>query len=74
MGTNYYLHLGKRSSIGEGRCSFTWATPPVNATGATMRLCATVHDEYGREMTLPEFMTMIADDEQRRDRIGQRFS
>jgi hypothetical protein len=74
MGTNYYLHLGKRSSIGQGRCSFTWAVPPVSGSPAILRLCVTVQDEYGREMTLSEFMAAIAEDEQRVDQVGERFS
>jgi 3-deoxy-D-manno-octulosonate 8-phosphate phosphatase KdsC-like HAD superfamily phosphatase len=74
VGTNYYLHLGKRSSIGDGRCSFTWAVPPVDATARIIRLCATVRDEYGGEQTLAEFMGIISEDQQQVDHIGERFS
>lgn len=79
MGTNYYLHLGKRSSIGQG-CSFTWATPPP---GSSQRPTAwpwpipptiTVIDEYGCEQSLGEFFELVNEDEQRLERIGQRFS
>lgn len=78
MGTNYYLHLGKRSAAGEGQCSFTWAVSPAALTpSARPRLslaAVAVQDEYGREMTLAEFLDLIGDDMPELAHIGQRFS
>lgn len=73
MGTNYYLHLGKRSSIGNGRCSFTWAVSPPGS-GEGLEPTIPIQDEYGRELTVGEFLDLIKDDEIIVDHIGERFS
>ena len=73
MGTNYYLHLGKRSSAGAGNgCRFNQAVDLEAIARAVPS--GTVQDEYGREMSLSEFLDMVGDDEKRTDSIGQRFS
>lgn len=72
MGTNYYLHLGKRTSQGTGKPHrFQWATP-VNRDlipGGT-----TVMDEYGREYEFRDWLVLVMDDEDDFEAIGQWFS
>lgn len=66
MGTNYYLHLGKRSAAGKGKCVFTVASEVAYNT-------ATVQDEYGREMSYPEFLDLISADVREYGLFGQDF-
>lgn len=77
MGTNYYLHLGKRTSAGDGRTRFTWAVhrhlPLVGAIPGNISP-VTVQDEYGKEMTWAEFYEMISRDISDESMIGRAFS
>lgn len=74
MGTNYTVRIGKRSSLGGERgCVFTWAIPP--AVLALLPANAdVVQDEYGRDLTVGEFLVTVAGDEAAEDEIGTRFS
>lgn len=71
MGTNYYLHLGKRSATGNGKSMFTPTIPlpPVPYPGGV-----TVINEYGEEMSFGDFWNMIKDDHYDLDYLGERFS
>lgn len=74
MGTNYYLHLGKRHSNGAvAGCTFTQAVD-VAALGHRVEFGVAVQDEYGNEMTFEEFLGRIEEDRMRTDQIGRRFS
>ena len=73
MGTNFYLHLGKRSWQGDGKpLLFTWAIRSL--AWPTAWADVTVIDERGIEITLGEFLANIAKDEQNYESIGQAFS
>lgn len=82
MGTNYYLHLGKRTGRQDGGTRFTWAVNlelPTSEEG--IRVVAdyipkgtTVQDEYGNEMTFEEFLERSDRDERDTSALGQRFS
>lgn len=71
MGTNYYLHLGKRWASGNGQV-FTWATdrykPPLDSQ------VGHVMDEYGEEMPWSEFYEKISRDRSDESQIGKTFS
>jgi hypothetical protein len=65
VGTNFYLHLGKRSDQGEGNPAlFTWATDRrmslLDALGWAR--IGYVQDEYGREMSFAEFYQLVSGD------------
>jgi hypothetical protein len=78
MGTNYYLHLGKRTSQGEGEPSkFTWAVNrhfPLVGDVPMNIAPGTVQDEYGREMSWIDFYEMIGRDVSDESHIGEQFS
>jgi hypothetical protein len=76
MSTNYYIklnnckccnrfdkiHLGKRSSIGNGECKFTYA---VDLEGIEKKVGLPfdkdILDEYGRNLDLYEFKKLVSD-------------
>jgi len=78
MGTNYYLHLGKRSSQGQGKPALmTWAVEAGPACRREVIWVAdgvTVQDEYGKEMTWAEFLRLVALDACDHAHHGQAFS
>ena len=78
MGTNYYIvdgdhgsHVGKRSSLGDGRMLFTWAVDPGSLEGRRVFLT----DEYGQRIGPYEFIEMLSKCEARDySLIGTEFS
>lgn len=78
MGTNYYLHIGKRSSRGIGKgCTFTEAVQVTQSQGGDVLIVrdgVIVLDEYGHEMTWTEFNDLIRNDKLQRGMIGRAFS
>ena len=78
MGTNYYLHLGKRSNQGKGLpLKFSWAVDrhfPLVGNVPSRIGPVTVQDEYGNEYTWTEFYEMISRDVSDETSIGQAFS
>lgn len=80
MGTNYYLHLGKRIGGPNGTTRFTWAVNlelPTSEEGIKVVADhipkgATVQDEYGHEMTFGEFLELSDRDERDTSALGQR--
>lgn len=73
MGTNYTLHIGKRSALGAGQCAFTWAIPP-GILSLLPPNAEVVESEYGERLTVGELMARIVADEPVFDSIGERFS
>jgi hypothetical protein len=73
MGTNYSIHIGKRTSRGKGKCGFIWAVDPdtLHVLGPHVAL---VEDEYGGVTSLAEFLEHVAHDEQEFGSIGREFS
>ena len=80
MGTNYYLHLGKRSATPASDpvpCGFHWAIPPtvLDDLGPDVdRDSSVIEDEYGRRLTIEEFEALIRWDGQDRTMVGEEFS
>jgi hypothetical protein len=95
MGTNYFVrlpgidtedpraHFGKRSSIGHGKCCFTWAIDPISLIalltvghGVPVNIMddESIEDSYGARFSIFSFVNLIRDDEQRFDSIGRVFS
>lgn len=72
MGTNYYLHLGKRSSIGGGKAQFIQALP--SDPHENIPPYVYVIDEYGNEMDYQAFKNLIANDSMNTHFIGTKFS
>lgn len=71
MGTNYYIHLGKRTADGGGKCRFYVALDPeVPEQWGGL----TVIDEYGAEQPYSEFLHTIANDTRDYSGTGQEFS
>lgn len=78
MDTNYYLHIGKRSSNGiNNPLLFTWAArPDVRRDAAALHIGdgVTVMDEYGHEMTWAEFKELVREDTRDYRSLGKAFS
>jgi hypothetical protein len=74
VGTNYYLHIGKRTSQGVGHPpKFSWAVG--RGRGVLEHFGDTaVIDEYGNEMTWAEFYMKIQADVSDESTIGDNFS
>lgn len=76
MGTNYTIHIGKRSALPEGSehaSQFEWAIP----AGIIALLSANaqvIEDEYGRAFSVGEFLALVLHDDWVTDNIGERFS
>jgi len=76
MGTNYTIHIGKRSGLPEGSepaCQFEWAIPAgiIALLSANARV---IEDEYGRQLSVGEFLALALHDDWVTDNIGERFS
>lgn len=59
MGTNYYIHIGKRYAAGLGLLGFNWAIHPSELHELTLGKSLYVVDEYGNQSTPSEWAELI---------------
>lgn len=72
MGTNYYLHLGKRSAGPAGRPhTFTWAADRNRLVREQPG--PVICDEYGRVLTWAEFYELVGADISDEASTGREF-
>lgn len=73
MATNYYnrerVHIGKRVSLGWGKCSFIWAIPPIELHDMEKG----IYDETGDHIDYVDFLEMTNRDEWDLTHVGEVF-
>jgi hypothetical protein len=74
MGTNYYLHLGKTTSQGEGRPLLFTAATDIELIHGEGGAVGWVMDEYGREIAWPDFMAKFYACQRDLSHYGEQFS
>ena len=75
MGTNYYLHLGKRSAVvGDLPGRFTIAAGLEAVLASVPGTAPVIQDEDGHRLTVAEFMARIANDIRDPGQIWTEFS
>ena len=73
MGTNFYLHLGKRTAGPAGRpCTFIWAAARHELV--SQQEGPVIEDEYGRVLTWAQFYDLTGADISDERQIGEAFS
>lgn len=74
MGTNYFLHLGKRSADRQdGRCTLTTAVH-LRLADHMKPEARVIEDEYGNRFTLAEFDELTKRDVLDHTHVGEEFS
>jgi hypothetical protein len=74
MGTNYYLHLGKTSSQGEGKPLLFIAATDVEHLDANAGRLGWVMNEYGNEVPWSDFIERYRAADVDLTAIGELFS
>jgi len=73
VGTNYYIHIGKRSAGPATGGIFTWAIPP-GILGLLSPGAPIIQNEYGDSVTVGEFIAQLEGADSDHALVGQAFS
>lgn len=74
MGTNYYLHLGKRSVLAKGKGCVYHVAATCDLPIPRHPTASVIEDEYGKRYTLLEFSELVMHDELDYSSLWEEFS